>query len=299
MATPTTTGKFRKQSLGENLNTWGLSGGLNGNWDAADDALFGVEVLSLTGNKTLTTVNYAADNEVAPRIHRIADGGLSAAPTLTIPALANWWIVQNTTNYEVTYDNGSNSVSVSANRSAVVLTDGTNVYSVSFFASADQTYPGGLSYTFSTTTTGSDPGSGNLRLDNATQTSATGIYIDDEDANGADVSAWLLTWDDSASTPAGYIVLRSIATPANFHIYSITSLADNSGYMDFTVAHVDGNGTLSNGDAITVTPILVGAKGDTGAIGPAGSATTAGEPSDADDAVPLGSAWYMAACFGR
>lgn len=316
MASPSTNGLLRLQALGENLNTWGLSNGLNGNFNQLDDAVWGIEAMALTGNKTLTSTNYSATNEIAPRIHRLTDGGLSAAPTITIPARDNWWLVFNTTAYAVTYDNGSNSASVTAGRTAIVYTDGTNVYSLNIFTSADQTYPGALSYAFSTTTTDADPGSGNLRLDNATQGSATGIYISDTDGNAADVSAFLLTWDDSTSAVPCRIILRSKATPANFHIYAVTALTDNAGYMDFTVTHVDGNGSLANGEAITVTPVFNGDKGDTGPTGPAGGlagGTLTGDidadntytvenlksPQATGDAVPLGVSMYLAACFGR
>ena len=47
-------------------------------------------------------------------------------------------------------------------------------------------------FTYSTTTTDSDPGSGYIRFNNATISSATAAYIDDNEANGTDVSAWLL-----------------------------------------------------------------------------------------------------------
>lgn len=296
-STPTGIGLFRKQGLGDNLNTWGLSGGLNGNWDQADDAIFGIEAMSLTGNKTLTSTNYSATNEIAPRIHRYSDGGLSAAPTITIPATANWWIVVNTTSYAITYDNGSNSASISANRTGIIYTDGTDVYSIDLFVSADQTFPGALSYVFSTSTTNGDPGSGTLRLDNATPSSATGIYIDDLDGTGADVSGWMLTWDDSTSTIPGYIILRSKNTTSSFHVFSITSLTDNAGYMDFTVSHVDGNGSFSASEPLTVTFIRNGDKGDTGATGATGSATAAGQPSTGASAVPFDSLIYLNAIF--
>ena len=39
-------------------------------------------------------------------------------------------------------------------------------------------------YTFSTSTTDSDPGQGNLRFNNGTLSSATEMYIDDEDDGG-------------------------------------------------------------------------------------------------------------------
>ncbi len=278
---PTTIGKLRKQGLGDNLNTWGLSGGLNGNFDLLDDAIFGIEVMSLTGDKTLTSANYTTDNEIAPRVHRYTDGGLSAAPTITIPATENWWFINNTTAYAITYSNGSDTASISANRDGLVWTDGTTVYALDFFESGDQTFVGGLSYVFSTTTTDSDPGSGFLRLDNATQSSATGIYIDDADGTGADVSGYLATWDDSTSTVKGHIILRSKATPATFHVFSVTSLTDNTGYMDFTVSYVDGNGTIANNDPITVTFIRNGDQGDKGDKGDAGSITNAGDGSAA------------------
>ena len=48
-----------------------------------------------------------------------------------------------------------------------------------------------IPYTFSTTTTNSDPGSGNLRLNSASQASSTAIYASDTDANGVDWTAAL------------------------------------------------------------------------------------------------------------
>lgn len=276
MATPTTIGKLGKQTLGENLNTWGLSApGLNGNADLLDDAIWGFEAMSLTGNKTLTSTNYVATNEIAPRQHRLTDGGLSGAPTITIPATANWWIVANTTTYVVTYSNGANSATVPANRTAVISTDGTNVYSLPVFTSADQsTYAGGYLYSFSTTTTDADPGSGVLRLDNATPSSATGIYIDDAEANGTDISALMLTWDDSTSPVRGQIKIQSVGTPSTFHIWQIDSLTDNSGYMDFTVTYVDGAGSFANNDEVIVSFSRTGDYGATTGLEYAFSTTT-------------------------
>lgn len=299
MSNPSTIFLLKLQELGENLNTWGLAAGLNGVIQQLEDAIGGVEEISLTGNKTLSRSNYTTGNEFTPRCQVYSDGGLSAAPTITIPAVSSWFIVVNNTDYAITYSNGSNSASVAANHIGIVRTNGTTVTSQDLFEAGDQTYPGALSYTFSTTTTDADPGAGNLRLDNATQSSATGIYVSDTDGNAADVSAFLLTWDDSTSAVPCRIILRSKATPATFHVFAVSALTDNAGYMDFTVTHVAGNGTIANGDPITVTPVFNGDKGDTGAQGPAGTATTAGEPEDANDAVPLGSSWYMAACFGR
>ena len=53
-------------------------------------------------------------------------------------------------------------------------------------------------FTYSTTTTDSDPGAGVVRFNNSTIGSATIAYIDDLDAAGTDVSAWVQSFDDVA-----------------------------------------------------------------------------------------------------
>lgn len=297
-STATTRLGLRKQGTGDNEDTWGTE--LNDDViDLTDEAVAGVETISLTGNKTLTSTNYAT-NEARNAALRLTDGGLSAAPTITIPAVEKTYIVHNTTTYVVTLSSGGTDGTVAAQRWALVYCDGTDVYSRSLFQSEDQaTYAGSYEYAFSTTTTDADPGAGVLRLDNATPSSATGIYISDTEANGTDISALMATWDDSTSTVKGYLKIQSKTTPATFYVYTVSALSDNSGYMDFTIAYVAGSGTLANSAEIVLSFSRNGNTGDTGAQGPAGTATTAGEPEDANDAVPLGSSWYMAACFGR
>lgn len=313
-STPTTRGKYRQQGLGDGLNTWGLTDGLNGVFTVMDAALHGVEVMALTGNKTLTSTNYV-ENESRYRALRFTDSSLSAAPTITVPATENWWLVDNATTYILTFSNGSSTATVPASRQAWVWTDGTTVYSQAFFEAGDQTYAGALSYTFSTTTTDADPGSGFLRLDNATASSATGIYASDNEINAVDVSAYLLSWDDGTSTVEGQIILRSVESAGVFHIYNLTAVTDNSGYVDLTVTHVAGAGSFTNGESVLMAFIRTGDKGDTGATGPAGgiaggtltgdisgddtyTITNLDEPAGRGDAVPLRTSMYIAACFG-
>jgi hypothetical protein len=273
-STPTTRGKYRQQGLGDGLNTWGLTDGLNGVFTVMDAALHGVEVMALTGNKTLTSTNYV-ENESRYRALRFTDSSLSAAPTITVPATENWWLVDNATTYILTFSNGSSTATVPASRQAWVWTDGTTVYSQAFFEAGDQTYAGALSYTFSTTTTDADPGSGFLRLDNATASSATGIYASDNEINAVDVSAYLLSWDDGTSTVEGQIILRSVESAGVFHIYNLTAVTDNSGYVDLTVTYVAGAGSFVNGETVLVAFIPTGDKGDTGPQGPAGGTLSA------------------------
>ncbi len=275
---PTTIGKLRKQGLGDNLNTWGLSGGLNGNFDLLDDAVWGVEVIALSGDRTLTSANYAAGNEIAPRVHRLTDGGLAAAPTITVPATANWWFVNNETAYAVSYSNGANSALVSANREGLVWTDGTSVYAKTFLDQADaDNVTDALPYVFSTTTADSDPGAGKLRLDNPTQNAATTLYIDDQDSNAADLTSLIATWDDSTSPVKGTLWLRVQSDPKKFLTFNLTGVMAAGGYTKLTVSALASSAAspFVNGDALYVAFTASGSQGDAGSITNAGDGSVA------------------------
>lgn len=138
--------------------------------------------------------------------------------------------------------------------------------------------PPGLKYAFDSETTDSDPGDGNLRLNNATLASATAIYIDNLDSEGADVSDFLDTWDDSTN-PAqkGTIIIRKISAKENYAIFSVTgAVTDGSGYRKVAVAYVDSHGSFSDSDEISVEFARTGNKGIDGmgagdVIGPSSS----------------------------
>ena len=133
-------------------------------------------------------------------------------------------------------------------------------------------------YTFETDTNNSQPGAGDLRLDNATQNAATGIYIDDTDANGNDIASFLQTIDDSTSTIKGHVKISNKTDASQFILFTISSLTDNTGYFDITVSPVDSSATnpFSADEDIIVTFARTGDKGDTGAQGNAGAQGDAG-----------------------
>ena len=274
----TTRGGYRKQGLADNLNTWGLTSGVNGVFDIMDEGVHGVETISLTGNKTLSSTNYTT-NEARQPVHRFTDGGLSAVPTITVPSTEGHWMMDNTTVYALTVSNGGVTASVSAGRRAHVYTNGTDCYAQALLTSSDlNNFTSALPYKFATSTTDAAPGTGYLRLDNAT--SATGIYIDDEVVGGADASAWMLTWDDSTSTITGHVTIQSKATPTTFAIFSVSALADDTDYIDLTVAYVDGNGAFAADDDLFVHFTRNGDKGDTGSQGPTGDVGGPGSSTD-------------------
>jgi hypothetical protein len=133
----------------------------------------------------------------------------------------------------------------------------------------------GLDYVFSTTTTDSDPGTGVLRLNHGTIGSATAIYIDDSDANSADVSAYLLTWDDSTnSADRGQIYITKKSAPSNYAIFKVSGAStDASGYVKLAVTHVSSNGSFSDTDPIAVEFNRTGNAGADGTMSGPGSST--------------------------
>lgn len=128
-----------------------------------------------------------------------------------------------------------------------------------------------IGYTFSTTTTDSDPGDGNLRLDNGTQNLATTIRADLKDSGVTDWSAVLATFADSTNTLKGHIRLFKTSDTAKWLLFSVSAVASPSGYKNITVACVGYSAAspFANGDAITLSFTRAGDKGATGAQGPA------------------------------
>jgi hypothetical protein len=134
-----------------------------------------------------------------------------------------------------------------------------------------------LQYTFSTTTTDSDPGSGLVRLNNATQNAATEIYIDDEDSDGTDVSGviGLLSGGNNPSSVLGYVTIRKEFAPENFITMKITTLTSASGYTKLvgTVEASSGASPFSDTDNLYFSIDVSGDKGDPGDISGPGSST--------------------------
>ena len=128
MSTPTTRGKYRKLALGEGLQTWGLSNGLNGLFDQMDAALHGHNLITLSSTSyTLTSTNYTV-SDINYRFVKFA-GTPGGTATITIPATENWWLIQNSTGETLTFSNGANSASITGTSAfyGIVVTDGSAV----------------------------------------------------------------------------------------------------------------------------------------------------------------------------
>ena len=125
---------------------------------------------------------------------------------------------------------------------------------VNFTKNGDLGAAAGIHLTYSTTTTDSDPGSGVIRFNNSTLGSATIAYIDDADADGADIEALVLSWDDSTNTSLrGTITMRKRTNPSIYAIWNITGAStDASGYSKLALTYVTGTGSFTNNDAVAL-----------------------------------------------
>ena len=126
-------------------------------------------------------------------------------------------------------------------------------------------------------TTMSDPAGTNFRLNNATVSSVSLIAFGDTSEDGVDVTDYLMTWDDSTSTINGHLILVQEGTPANWAVFTVGAMTDNTDWVQCAVTHVDSGGSLFTND-ITVRCQFIrnGDKGDTGSTGSTG-ATGSGE----------------------
>ncbi len=226
-----------------------------------DDALLWLEqaanavlVYSMTGDQTLTPLEYTKH-----LVFVIDDGGLAADPTLTVPAGVRMFAVRNPTGFIITVGGPSGrTVDVGPGAGAIIVNDSANcdVFGSGGIGAAGPRGPagGGITWTdgFSSTTTNADPGSGTLRLNNATQHSATAIYISETDDAGNDWSAVLDALDDATSSDKGQIRLYKVSDATHFLVFQLSAVVSHTGYRELTVANLmySTGSPFTNGDNI-------------------------------------------------
>jgi len=137
----------------------------------------------------------------------------------------------------------------------------------------------GFHYQFETATADSDQGAGKIWLNNSTVASASILYIDDDDNDGTDISAFIATWDDSSATSdKGFIKIQSRATATDYAVFKISSSGtDNTAYYEFPVSHLVSAGTLSDTEVVDV---FFTRSGDSGGVANRTVDTMTGDASD-------------------
>lgn len=123
-----------------------------------------------------------------------------------------------------------------------------------FLRVADSIQPGTV-FTWDTDTADTDPGAGDIKADDATFASITAIYVDNLSAAGADVTAWLDSFDDRGlSSDRGRVRLQKVGAAENYIEAKLTgSVVDGTGYRKLTVSIVDSAGSFSASDEIAVS----------------------------------------------
>jgi hypothetical protein len=163
---------------------------------------------------------------------------------------------------------------------------------VSFVASGEDGAIPGYFYKFDTNTADSDPGAGEVKFNNATYASATAIYINDADANGASTATDVQSWGGSSSTIKGSLHIIDINDSSTYARFKITAaVTDASGYNKITVEHLASNNTFSAADELSITFVRAGDKGDTGKTGSTGSTGSTGATGAAGTNSQLSMTW--------
>jgi len=131
-------------------------------------------------------------------------------------------------------------------------------------------------WTFSNATTMTDPGTGGIKLNNATPSAVTAIAISELCANAGnpDLSGWINTWDDGAGSNRG--TLSIFKDESNFILYSISgSNVDSGSWEQLSVTYMSSAGSFVNGDTLYLGFAASGITSITGGISSLSGAITA------------------------
>jgi hypothetical protein len=117
-----------------------------------------------------------------------------------------------------------------------------------------------MKYTFSTTTTDSDPGAGFMRLSTSTQNIATVVRLDTTDANGSVVTGVIDLFDDSSSVHKGFLRVQHATDVTRWMVFNVTALASPAGYKNITVSVAASSATspFANNDPVVVSFVRTG-----------------------------------------
>ena len=151
-------------------------------------------------------------------------------------------------------------------------------------------------YTFDTSTTGADPGTGKIRLNSTTQNAATAGYIDDTDDNGNDIQSTLQTIDSNTSAVKGHIRISNRLDSTQFLTFAITDLTEGTGFWTLNLTNEASSATspFTNNEDIIVSFVTTGDQGDKGQkgqkgeVGPTGDKGQKGQKGEIGPTGPTG-----------
>ena len=131
--TATTYGGYPKQDAGDNLNTWGTdtTAGVNNAIERISEGIHGVVTHTVTGDFTLTSTNYASQQNRQPG--HILAGSPSAAFTMTVASVKDIFLVHNKSGKTATIktSGGSTTVTLEDGHGATVVCAATSCFETS------------------------------------------------------------------------------------------------------------------------------------------------------------------------
>ena len=121
-----------------------------------------------------------------------------------------------------------------------------------------------LEYTFDDSTSMEDPGSGDARLNNSTISSVTAIAFSNVTSGSGtpDVSDLLAAMDDVNNATGGAVItFRKSGSPGIFGTFYVTTVVDNTSWLQATVSYLAGVGTLTDADILMFSIAFSGEDG--------------------------------------
>ena len=118
----------------------------------------------------------------------------------------------------------------------------------------------------------SDPGAGKFKFNSTDLTAVTKMYIDTTDALSNDVTAFLITIDDSTSAIKGHFSVSDRVDSNTFYaIFAIPStITVHTGYIEVPISYLSGGTTLADEYEVIITFARTGDRGDLGPVGSTG-----------------------------
>jgi hypothetical protein len=132
-----------------------------------------------------------------------------------------------------------------------------------------------MEYIFDDSTVDGDPGTGEIRFNNASFVSVTAIYVDSYDVGVATnaVNFWTFMTENSPGDIQAHLRIFKKDNPSNFALWEVNQVAvDMTGYVRVTglINRTYDGAMFAAGDRVVATYSQAGGKGVTGPTGPTG-----------------------------
>jgi hypothetical protein len=125
----------------------------------------------------------------------------------------------------------------------------------------------GIQLAWEANTTDTDQGVGKIWANNGTLASATVLYIDDVDAAGVSINAFVDTLDDPTATNSALIYIAEAGSGSAGVVFAVSGgVVSASTYSKITVSHVATIGTLADGDSVGMVVAYSGNNGSINSI---------------------------------